>query len=352
VHCEPELTCNSEVARIWWTPNWGTINPNEGDPWRRAGISPKSSSSKRFACSSTPASPARSSRQPGVRRNQLCKWQSGLRIRTHLQIFVTLVGILGIPLSSAAADPRYGDEILPETVQAQLRVLLPQRQGIVDTYALIIGGDAGDEVFRKETIAVRKALDGMLGTQGRSVVLLNHRSVLAPEATFNSLRQVLQAIGRQMNRDEDVLWLHVTSHGAADHSLVLSYPGRDLYWLTPAHLRRMLDEAQIRYRVIVVSACYSGDFVAALAGPETLFATASAASRQAYGCGKDSDITEFSKALYLNALPRTGSVLEAMHLAQQIIHEEENTRHAVHSYPQVRSGVAIETRLRDMSIAR
>ena len=273
--------------------------------------------------------------------------------RTHLQILAALVGLLGFPLSvPAASDPRYGDENLPETVQAQLRALLPQRPGIIDNYALIIGGDASDEVFRKETIAVRRALDGILGTQGRSVVLLNHRSLPAPEVTFNSLGQVLQAIGRQMNRDEDVVWLHLASHGGVDHKLVLSYPGRDLYWLTPTHLRRMLDEAHIRYRVIVVSACYSGGFVPALAGPETLVATASAASRQAYGCGKVSDITEFSKALYLKALRQTRSVLEAMHLAQQIIHEEERARHAAHSYPQVRSGAAIEARLRDVSIVR
>jgi hypothetical protein len=265
----------------------------------------------------------------------------------HREIAAGLVAMLGLLLGlPAAADPRYGDENLPETVRKQVRELLPQRPGIVDTYAVIVGGDAGDEVFRKETMAVRAALDSRVGTQGRSVVLLNHRSLPAPEATFNSLRQVLQAVAHQMDPNEDVLWLHVASHGGADHTLVLSYPGRELYRLTPAHLRRMLDEAHIRYRVIVVSACYSGGFVPSLAGLETLVATASAASRVASGCGNASAITDFSGALYLKALHQTGSVLEAMHLAQQIIHEEEDARHAPHSYPQVRSGAAIEERLR------
>lgn len=142
------------------------------------------------------------------------------------EIAAALVGLLGLlPGAPAAADPRYGDENLPETVRKQVRDLLPQRPGIMDTYAVIVGGDAGDEVFRKETMAVRAALDGRAGTQGRSVVLLNHRSLPAPEATFNSLRQVLQAIGRQMDPDEDVLWLHLASHGGGRPHLRALLPG-------------------------------------------------------------------------------------------------------------------------------
>jgi len=45
-------------------------------------------------------------------------------------------------------------------------------------------------------------------------------------------------------------------------------------------------------------------------------------------------------------------VLEAMHLAQQFIHEAESAHHLDHSYPQVRSGAGIEARLRDALIAR
>lgn len=274
------------------------------------------------------------------------------RARVHLQI-LTILLVFGFPrFALAAGDPRYGDEHLSEPVQARLRALLPQRPGVVDIYAVIIGGDAGDDVFRKETMAVQAALDSRLGTRGRSLILLNHDSLPAPEASFNSIRQVLYAIGRLMDPDEDVLWLHLASHGADNSTFVLSYPGRELYWLTPAHLRRMLDEAHIRHRIVVVSACYSGGFVAPLAGPDTLVATASAATRQAYGCGNASDITDFSKALYLEALQKLRYVPEAMHRAQQIIHEEESAHHAAHSYPQVRSGAAIESLLREMSIVR
>lgn len=278
-----------------------------------------------------------------------CALRPGLRSASvPIWLAALLAGVLGsLPV---LADSRYGDSSLPEAVRAELRALLPQRPGVVDTYAVIVGGDAGDEVFRKEAIAVRAALDSRLSTRGRSLILLNHRSLPAPDATYNSIKEVLKVIGQQMNPDEDVLWLHLASHGGHGGNLVLSYPGRPLYWLTGPHLRRMLDEAHIRYRVIVVSACYSGGFVAPLASPETLIATASAASRRSYGCGNASDITEFSRALYLKAFPKSPSVLEAMRLAQQLVHEEEGVRDTAHSYPQVRSGMAIEVRLRGVAV--
>jgi len=271
------------------------------------------------------------------------------RHRATAALAALLVQLLALP---ASADSRYGDETLPESVQAQLRQLLPQRPGSVDIYALVVGGDADDEVFRRETAAVRNALDARLGTVGRSVVLVNHRSQPAPEATFNSVRQVLHALARRMDPNEDVLWLHLTSHGAPDHALVLSYPNRKLHWLTASHLRKMLDEAGIRYRVVVVSACYSGGFVPPLAGPETLVATSSAASRKAYGCGNASQMTDFSRALYLKALPQTRSVPEAVRLPLQIIHQQEAADHVEHSYPQMRSGAAIETRLKELPLPR
>jgi hypothetical protein len=271
--------------------------------------------------------------------------------RSHLPVVASIV--LGLLSSlAAAADPRYGDATLPETVQTQLRALSPRRTDHTTIYGVIVGGDAGDEVFRKETLTVRAALDLRVGTKGRSLVLLNHRSLPAPEATFNSIRQVLHAVAERMDRDRDVLWLHLASHGARDSGLVLSYPGRALYWLTPEHLHKMLDEAHIRYRIVVVSACYSGGFVPPLRDPGTIVATASAATTKAYGCGNASDITDFSRALYLEAFDRADSMLAALRLAQQIVHQKESTEHITHSYPQVVSGAAIESLSRHLPLNR
>jgi len=117
--------------------------------------------------------------------------------------------------------------------------------------------------------------------------------------------------------------------------------------ITPAHyLKALLDQAGVRYRVVVVSACYSGAFVSPLASPGALVITAANSRRQSFGCGKDSPITEFSKAFYLDALRQTRSFPHAARIATQIVHETERAQKRKHSYPQMRLGVALEDPLR------
>ena len=104
-----------------------------------------------------------------------------------------------------------------------------------------------------------------------------------------------------MDRDEDILFLFLTSHGRPRPVLdrVLPAPLADL---TPAELRKMLDDAGIRNRVIVVSSCYSGSFVEALRDDDSLVITASAKDRNSFGCSNEADFTYFGKAFFDEAL--------------------------------------------------
>jgi hypothetical protein len=79
---------------------------------------------------------------------------------------LTILLLFGCPrLTLAAGDPRYRMNICPNPFKPGF-AHLPQRPGVVDIYAVIVGGDAGDDVLRKETIAVHAALDNRLGTRG------------------------------------------------------------------------------------------------------------------------------------------------------------------------------------------
>jgi len=231
-------------------------------------------------------------------------------------------------------------------VRAQLERLKPQRPGVIDVYAVIVGADGEEDVFRKEVASVREALDTRLDTSGRSVTLVNHRSSPQPEATLKSLEHVLNQVAVRMDRDEDVLFLHLTTHGSSNHVLLFRHPSGELYGLTPKHLQGLLAKAQIRNRVILISACYSGGFIAPLANPDTLIITAAELNRKSYGCGNDSEITDFSRAYYLKALRQTRYLPAAARIAQQIIHGEESATKREHSYPRMQLGVSMEERLR------
>ena len=106
-----------------------------------------------------------------------------------------------------------------------------------------------------------------------------------------------------MDPEEDVLFLFLTSHGTKDGRLSIAlYPSAGSRTSPPPELRKMLDDAGIRNRVIVVSSCYSGTFVDALRDDDTLVMTASAKNRNSFGCSNEADFTYFGKAYFDEAL--------------------------------------------------
>jgi len=264
-----------------------------------------------------------------------------------LQAVLGFALLIGAP-AGARAELSYGSEVPPAGVVAQLDRLAPQRPGTVDLYAILVGGDGSEDVFRKEVIEVRRVLEDRFDAAGRTVMLVNSKASAAPEATLHSLAYALKRVAATMNRDEDVLFLHLTTHGGSNHVLVLQHPERELYGLSPQYLKALLDQAGIRFRVVVVSACYSGAFVAPLASPNALVITAASSRRQSFGCGNDSQITDFSRAFYLKALQQTRSFPAAARTATQIVHELERSSGRKHSYPQMRLGAAIDDPLRSL----
>ena len=258
--------------------------------------------------------------------------------------FALLIGAL----AGAQAELSYGSEVPPAGVVAQLDRLAPQRPGTVDLYAILVGGDGSEDVFRKEVAAVRGVLEDRFDAAGRTVTLVNSKASAEPEATLHSLAYALKRVAATMNRNEDVLFLHLTTHGGSNHVLVLQHPQRELYGLSPQYLKALLDQAGIRFRVVVVSACYSGAFVAPLASPNSLVITAASSTRQSFGCGNDSQITDFSRAFYLKALQQTRSFPAAARTATQIVHDIERSAGRKHSYPQMRLGAAIDDPLRSL----
>ena len=265
-----------------------------------------------------------------------------------LIVFLLVFGTAFAAAAAARAEPSYGSEVPPAGVLAQLDRLAPQRPGTVDLYAIVVGGDGMEEVFRREVAQVRRVLEERFDAGGRIVTLVNTRESPEPEATLRSLAYALKRVAEKMDRNEDVLLLHLTTHGGSNHVLVLDHPQIELYGLSPRYLKALIDQSGIRYRVVVVSACYSGAFVPPLASPNALVITAANPSRQSFGCGKKSPITEFSKAFYLEALQQTRSFPEAARDAMRIVHEAERAQGRKHSYPQMRLGAALEEPLKNL----
>lgn len=249
-----------------------------------------------------------------------------------------------LPLPKLADEAVLYSEV--ERLDAALDAIAPGRKGIVEHYALVVGGDAGQGVFVREATSMRDRFDARFGTRGRSVLLANHDSVTGavPIATQTSIAEALDAIGARMNRDEDVLLLYLTSHGSREHEFALANPPLDLPGITPQWLADALADAKIRWRVVIVSACYSGGFVPALAGPETLVMTAAAADRTSFGCADENDFTYFGKALY-DALGQGNDWTVIWRQTRDAVTRREAAERFESSKPQFSFGAAIAARL-------
>ena len=87
--------------------------------------------------------------------------------------------------------------------------------------------------------------------------------------------------------------LYFTSHGSAEHELVLSQPRLSLDDLPARDLAGLLAPLAGRKAVVVISACYSGGFIEPLKNQQTLIMTAARADRVSFGCSEQSDFTYF-----------------------------------------------------------
>ena len=230
-----------------------------------------------------------------------------------------------------------------------LSALAPERPGVIDMYLLAVAGDGSQEVFRREVEFVRTQFDERYGTGGRSIALINSRSTLAsaPMATQLSIGEALKTIAARMNRDEDILFLFLTSHGNREHQLALRQNHMTLRDLPARELGRLLKESGIRWKVIVVSACYSGGFIEPLRDDSTLIITAARHDRASFGCADENDFTYFGRAYFKEALPSSRSFQDAFVRADALVAawEKKDQPKEERSLPQLHSTAAINQQL-------
>jgi hypothetical protein len=93
--------------------------------------------------------------------------------------------------------------------------------------------------------------------------------------------------------------------------------------MRPTHFRDMLAAAGIRNRVVIVSACFSGAFIAPLMDDNTIVLTAAAPDRSSFGCQAQRDWTFFGDAYFNQALRDNRSMVDAFDDAKVLIERWE-----------------------------
>ncbi|HEY6821898.1 MAG TPA: C13 family peptidase [Burkholderiales bacterium] len=249
------------------------------------------------------------------------------------------------------ADAPLADErlfhIQGELIESALASITRGRAGVPETYFVGFAPDGSQDVFLKEMRFVKQLFDERFGTAGRSVALVSSETALEefPIATATNLSRVLARVGEAMNPEEDTLFLFLSAHGGPDHRLSAWQPPLEVAQLSPTALARMLQDAGIKWRVIVVSACYAGGFIEPLRDDNSVVITAAASDRTSFGCEAGRDFTYFGEAYFREALAQTRSFVRAFDIAKDIVAKAEAREKLAPSQPQIFVGSAIARRL-------
>ncbi|WP_246504769.1 C13 family peptidase [Microvirga antarctica] len=223
-----------------------------------------------------------------------------------------------------------------QTASAENFGLAP-RSPKADVYILSFGLWGPQSVFESEARGAASILESKFGSKGRSIVRSNTKR--RGSATPATLMAASQAVGRVLDPDKDVALLVLTSHGGpAGVGLVTP---RDERVVTPRDVGRLLDATGAKYRVLIVSACYSGIFADKLADPNTLVITAASADRSSFGCRDGAAWTYFGDAFFNKSL-RTATTLDAaFEKARGLVTQREIREGFEPSNPQIAGGARV-----------
>ena len=213
---------------------------------------------------------------------------------------ICLACLIALFVAADAPALQFDDQRRMEDAFARLQL---QRPGIVDAYVVVAALDA-DPVFSREAREAGRVLSSRFDAAGRTLVLAGDEGSDTADAAATpvGLAQALAKVASVMNRDEDVLVLYTTSHGSPHAGLNFRDPKRGEAVIAPSQLSAMLAQPGFKNRLIILQACFSGQFVPALSGPRTVVATAASSMKSSFGCSAGNDWTFFGYAFINQAM--------------------------------------------------
>lgn len=237
------------------------------------------------------------------------------------------------PLSAQAPQPDAG------RLAEALARLQPQRPGVTDAYLVVAALDS-DPVFGREARETRRVLASRFGADGRSIVLAEDEGADRADAagTPANLELALAKAAALMDREEDVLVVYITTHGTQRAGLNFKHALHGEGIVSPRQFADSLARHGARNRLIILQACYSGQFVPALAAPRTVVVTAASSMKPSFGCSPGNDWTFFGHALINQAMRSKDTLVRQIRRAVVTIIGWEQKLKIDPSNPQVSVG--------------
>ena len=232
-----------------------------------------------------------------------------------------------------------------DLVESALAGVRTSRKGVPEIFFVGFAPDNAEDVFESEVKHVEALFRRSLGAEGRTVLLVNSRNTVEelPLANGPNLTAVLEGLADRMG-EEDLLFLHITTHGSRKHRLSVSFENLGLNDLSAEKVAGIVNGAGLPWRVVVVSACFSGGFIKPLKSPRTMVITAANSRRTSFGCENGREYTYFGAAFYRDSLV-DADFRAAFDQAVPLVRTWEKEQGHKHSKPQIWVGKEIARKL-------
>ncbi len=192
--------------------------------------------------------------------------------------------------------------------------------------AVVVAGDSKGaqggptEAFDNARRDIARALSD-LGLDAGQIAQFSVRpgSEQNPRLQKATARAIYEALGAQAPTAAGCM-VYITSHGDPRGVVV------DDQILPPSILGLMLDRScGAKPTVVVISACFSGVFVPALAKPNRMILTAARPDRTSFGCG-EADTYPYFDACFLSSLNKVGDFLALGRAIGACVRERETAQ--------------------------
>jgi Peptidase C13 family len=238
------------------------------------------------------------------------------------------------------ADQLWGAQ--PSLILDAAKNFRPRVSGKSNIYAMALAADGTQQIFSREGRAALKSAEERFGESYRGGMLLSNGStdlMRTPLATLDNLSAAMDQFSARADPATDIALIYLTSHGSEDAELSTGLPNyTQLTLFTANAVADVLARTGIRRRIIIVSACYSGSWIPALANDDTIIVTASSKDRTSFGCDDRRNVTLFGEHFLLDKSAQRSSLKDIFEAARTNIERQEAAWKIIRSRPQAYVG--------------
>ena len=165
-----------------------------------------------------------------------------------------------------------------------------ERQEAFSVKAILVAAESSIRAFDNATGRFANALAARVAPDTASIVRFSNRPI--PGTKRSGLPGILRAIEMMQAGSNESCLIYVTGHGSPDEGV--SLPRSDDFLRPNALSRALVRGCGDRPTVVVISACFSGGFVASSAVRDNrIVLTAARQDRPSFGCGIQDKFTYF-----------------------------------------------------------